>query len=467
MFDARGAINFHRAFRLIVVSFFYGIIMLQAITNASPRDVNGERLSISIIGDHQVGTNAVGIWISSGKVRVSLSNAFDKNFDGAGVVDSILSADDLKSASDVFKKICQRIGGPSSKDLPPDTLNVYSIRCMRNGEMTEHQGRLTDLPRDLAIESFGLYQKLLTDYISSGQVVVKVGASVSAVRREREDFLVTVKFSNAGQYGISMRTPDEWEKNWQERLDIGGRRVGRGDLWKASLVGRRLYNKSDLSIRTEELPMGGRGTFVTIPAGGAVEFKFLVAPDQKIPKGTYKFSVLVVTTMTTEGDAPNLSRVNFSSNSARAPNFTFDTDYPATPNEWKDFEARQREKMSSQSVGPGATVAEPGYYRKVAITGERGQFVRGLSKGEQAPTLDRPFEHWVWDADLALSTRCKPGDSCPRDGLWVARTMRMGSVDADVTHVELERRFRAGEIAPSLTGLEGNVLHHYWQWLGA
>ncbi|WP_230948944.1 hypothetical protein, partial [Burkholderia vietnamiensis] len=88
MFDARGAINFHRAFRLIVVSFFYGIIMLQAITNASPRDVNGERLSISIIGDHQVGTNAVGIWISSGKVRVSLSNAFDKNFDGAGVVEA-------------------------------------------------------------------------------------------------------------------------------------------------------------------------------------------------------------------------------------------------------------------------------------------------------------------------------------------------------------------------------------------
>jgi hypothetical protein len=145
----------------------------------------------------------------------------------------------------------------------------------------------------------------------------------------------------------------------------------------------------------------------------------------------------------------------------------FDHEYPSTPEEWKDYEARQREKMSSQPVRAGAAIAEACYYRKVSASGERGQFVMDLRKGDKAPVLERPFDRWEWEADLARPATCKAGDACPREGLWVARTMRMGSSEGDMTHPEFERRLLAGQVAPDLSTLGGIVPYHYWQWLGA
>ncbi|CAD6546903.1 hypothetical protein LMG27952_04492 [Paraburkholderia hiiakae] len=436
------------------------------IANAKMDDSVVERFSVSILGDHQFGTNSVGVWVESGKIRVNLSNAFDKQFDGAGVIDAQMSNDDIGRASDVFGKLCKASGASPANKLPIDTLNIYSINCMQDGKPIRHQGRLSDLQRDLALEVFDFYQKSLEKYIRNGRAIERIGVTVSEVQREKEDFLVGVTFVNGGQYAISMRTPDQWKAIWQEKLDIGGKRIEGTDEWRASLAGLQIANKAELSIKTENLTMGESGTFVTIPAGGSVTFKFRVRPHGKIPKGTYKFGVLIVTTMTTLGDAPNLSRVNFGSNSEKSPSFTFDTDYPSTPDEWNDYEAHQRQKMSSQPVRPGEAVVEPGYYRNVSASGERGQFVVGLLRGERTATLDRASDRWVWDADLALEARCKPGKPCAREGRWVARTLMMGLGDRDETHPEFERYMRVGEIAPELSSLGGYAPYHYWQWLG-
>ncbi len=436
------------------------------IANAKIDGPDVERFSVSILGDHQFGTNSIGVWVESGKIRVNLSNAFDKQFDGAGVIDAQLSSDDIGRASEVFKKLCKTVGVPPAGDLPPDTLNVYSINCMQDGKSITHQGRLSDLPRDLAFEVFDFYQKSLEKYIKSGRAIERISAMVSEVQREKEDFLVGVTFANGGQYAVSMQTPDQWKAIWQERLDIGGKRIDGGSEWRASLAGLPIVNKAGLSTKAENLAMGESGTFVTIPAGGSVTFKFRATPDGKIPKGTYKFGVLVVATMTTLGDAPNLSRVNFGSNSEKSPSFTFDTDYPSTPDEWKDYEARQREKMSSRPVRPGEAVVEPGYYRAVSASGERGQFVVGLLRSEQAESLGRKSDRWLWDADLAIKVQCKPGEPCPREGRWVARTMASGLRGTDSTHPETERYMLAGQIAPDLGRLGGVVPYHYWYWLG-
>ncbi|MEW9586310.1 hypothetical protein [Paraburkholderia sp. DGU8] len=433
---------------------------------AGGSEINEDAFAVTSTIDHQYGINSVGVYPSTGKIRLGLSDTFGMDFVGAGILDSQLSPDDLKLAKDIHHQLCQAAVEKPPTELQVDPMMNFSLRCVTDGKTEAYQGRLGELPKKLAFLLDDFRKNSLKRYANSGRVIVKYDAAVSDVQRQKDKFLVSIKFTNSGRYPIRMATPDQWNKRGGERLDISGFHTGGNAQWRTDLAGLPVLNKGDYPVEIIALPMDKSITMVTIPEGGTVTYKFLATPAGKVPAGTYEFGALVATDIYADGVFPGMGRVNFVSDRTKPARVTFDTDYPSTPDEWKNYEAHQREKMSSQPVSPGAAVTKPGYYRKVSASGERGQFVVGLMKGEQTPTLDRPFDHWAWDADLALPARCKSSEPCPREGRWVARTMTMGSADADVTHPEFERRMRAGEIAPDLSTLGGMVPYHYWQWLG-
>jgi hypothetical protein len=290
--------------------------------------------------------------------------------------------------------------------------------------------------------------------------------------------LIGVQFINGGQYPISMQTPDQWDERKADRLDVGGARIDAKGEWAASLAGLPVVNKSELSIDTVSLPMGGSGTFVTIAPGSSVTFKFLAMPNGKVPKGTYTFNVLTVTTIETKGDIPNLSRVDFASDLAKSPRVTFERDYPSTPREWRDYEERQRAKMSSFPVKPGEAFAEDGHYRLVSNSGQRSPFVFQFRKDATAPewadVADEQgkafygISQWQWEADISLEDHCFVGRLCPRDGRWILTDTEFNRkmISARVKFSSRdERRFAAGEPMPDPhAGKYGYP--NCWHWLG-
>ncbi|RAR61190.1 hypothetical protein C7401_108126 [Paraburkholderia unamae] len=235
-------------------------------------------------------------------------------------------------------------------------------------------------------------------------------------------------------------------------------------------------NKDDYPVETITT-MGESRTLVTIPAGETVTYKFLSVPAEKIPKGDYEFGALVYTSIYVSGVNGAGGTVNFVSDTRSTP-FTFDTDFPSTPQEWKDYEERQRAKLSEHVTPSGHAVAEDGYYRLISDTGQRSRWVYEFKKG--APSykkeliydskgeafLGRPV--WQWEADLARKTLCSPGEPCPREGRWVGIKFAHRSWTADEYYLYGNRRFQAGETMPPVLGDgDSEVPYAHWKWFGA
>ncbi|NIE65695.1 hypothetical protein [Burkholderia sp. Ax-1719] len=463
--------NFSIVKLLIIIGFIFGIFTMTKILLADETDTHDKSFAITARGDHHAGANGIGVWPLTGQIRIGISNALsstlNNSYDGVGLLDANLSSDEIRIAKDIHDQLCHVSEEKPTTDLQIDPMIDYSVGCVRDGKAVNYQGRLGDLPKKLAFLVDDFYKNSIRKYTPDGRAIVKFDVIISDVQRQTNGFLVSVKFFNSGNYSIKMRTPDQWTKLGGDRLDVSGFRTDGYGEWRADLAGAPVVNKGEYSVDTITQPTGESGTFVTIPAGDSVTYKFLSAPAAKVPQGAYDFGAIVFASINVKGIFGIGGRVNFVSDRTKQAHVMINTDYPSTPKEWKDYEARQREKMSSHRFPPGAVVVESGHYRKVAVSGERGQFVVSLMRGERTPALDQPFSYWVWDADLTLPARCKPGEPCPRDGRWIARTMRIGSTDGDVVHPEFERDMDTGEIAPDLSSLGGMVPYHYWQWYGA
>jgi hypothetical protein len=340
------------------------------------------------------------------------------------------------------------------------------------------------LPIDLWGEANSFFDHVLKTYSRHGQALVRIKSEVDGVTLEKGNFLVSVIFFNAGRYPVSIQTPDEWDKRWFSRLDVTGWSDSGEKKWHADLVGERVVNKQELSTWTMDVPFNRTATFVTVPAGGNVVFKIVAVPDDKTTKWIYKFSALINTQMITgdksgeeiENGRLELGKVNFISSEMRT--FTLDRDWPSTPDEWRDFEARKRAQLSGRIVRPGETFAESGYYQLVSDSGQRSQFVTEFRRGRTAEigadSLDdqgKPFSGrtaWRWEADSALGVRCDPNRPCPRDGHWVAVTRDFGWLDKRYTlYADTKRYFSAGEIMPAKRNAYGDELRYLaWYWLG-
>jgi len=221
-------------------------------------------------------------------------------------------------------------------------------------------------------------------------------------------------------------------------------------------------------------------------------FKIKTSSVDKFTAGTYDFNVGVFMNIEVVGLATNLSRIDFHSNNKEPTSITFDRDYPSTPEEREQWEARHRDAMSSYPVKPGETFAENGLYRAMGLgfSGrQRSLQVKPFKAGDLATTenvkmlmdggnglnINGPVQ-WMWEAtaptpikqysfDMIDDTRqfCAAGSTCPRSGRWLARTLteRLSADEAyryDPTRIVTLRR---GDVMPAG---DGNT---DWEWVGA
>jgi len=433
------------------------------IAAANMKSMDEAGFGISRLGGHDHGTNGIGVWLS-GKVHVGLSDTIDQDFNGVGVIESRLSPDDLKQAKDIQVQLCVASeGGPKNEVEPVEPATVYSVDCVRDGQVKTSQGKTYELPAELCTLVDHFYLRTRNAYMHNGRAIVKLDAKVTSVVPQKENYLISVAFINSGQYPIKMFTPDRWSANFGDQLDVGGSRVEGKDGWNTSLAGLPLVNKSEFP---EEI--------VTIPAGDSVTFKFLTVPEGKVPRGTYQLYALVNTGITGDGVVATMGKVNFRSDTSKPPRVTFDRDYPSTPQEWKDYEARQRAKMSSFPVKPSEAFPEAGHYRLVSNSGQTSRFVFTFRKDAIAPQWDNvQDEHgkelygmlrWQWEADDALHTFCKVGDPCPREGRWISATSDAVGNKTNAVNPRDLRRFVAGELMPDF---QDRGRYYTWYWLGA
>lgn len=445
------------------------------LNKAVAQDVRSNEEGLALVGMpyHEYGGNGIGIWISSGIVRIGLSRTTETKYQGVGLVEAELSPDDMQRAKDIHAQLCKAAVEKLTSDLTVDPEVFYSLRCMQDGKLEAHNGQLREFPKSVAFSAWDFQQSILDKYQSQGRSIVKFDVRVSDVRREKDKFVVAVKFVNSGRYPIKMATPDTWNRLFGQRLAIGGFRVGGDDEWRAELAGQPIVNKGDYPVDTVTV-MGKSITSVTIAPGESVIYRFLAVPDGKVRRGEYKFSALVYSSIHVSGVNGAGGTVNFGSD-GMSPPFTFDADFPSTPQEWKDYEERERGKRAEQGTKPGDKFAEAAHYRLVSDRGQRSRWVYTFIKGEIGvasydekgqPFLGKPV--WKWVGDYSVPACCYPRAPCPRDGRWAGCTFgsRLNTPDEYVIHEE--RSFKAGEIMPPVIGYGGREFPSaHWKWLGA
>lgn len=446
-----------------------------------------ESFSVRYFGGQRYASNGMAVWMS-GRIRMGLSDTVGMNdFKGVGVIETQLSSDDLKEAKDIHRQMCRAIAeNPSTEPQWFGGYSGFSVRCLEQGQIVRRQGDLSRLPQDLSFRAKRFEKTVIYNYRNAERPLVKFDVAVNNVERRGHRFLVSINFINSGRYAVSMKSPDQWREGFPYRLSIGSTRTDGEGEWKADLAGLPLENKAEFSLEEIKMPGGGIDAYLNIPAGHSITLKFLAVPDGKVPRGTYRFSALVDAGLDSDIPYPTLGRVTFTSDPAKSATITFDRDYPSTPEEWNDYEARQRAKLSSQPVAPGQAFTEAGHYRLVSTSGQSSRFVFDFREGAVAPERkDEADEHgkplrgqlsWLWEADLARKTIASPKEPCPREGRWIACDWQMSKCGTEQYRIfpKFAGTYQAGDVLPVvedppiIKGFDG-VVYRYaiWKWVGA
>ncbi|BAO86028.1 hypothetical protein [Caballeronia cordobensis] len=431
----------------------YEVTNMPALTATTPSWSDSEGFSITRLGGHQFGTNGIAVQLS-GKIRVGVSDAIDKEFNGAGVIDNQLSPDDVKLVKKLYAQLCELEGKKSvsrTERIDPPTL--YSVMCIKDGAKNKHRGRLDELPDDLSASLDQFYLKSHRTYMFDGRAIAKLDVKVESVVREKGKFLISIRFTNGGDFPMTTISPNHWSGIWGDSLLwVRGKSLDGSNQSNFDLSGLPLVNMEEFS-----------GETVTIPQRNSVTYKFLVMPSDKVKAGTYSFNALVFMDVGGEGPVASMGKVDFHSDYKNPTKVTIDRDYPSTPEEWKDYEARKAKEVAP--VTPGAAIIEPGFYRAASFQG-RAPFVKELKAGPDSPRFEDSYVKWYWEADTARDVTCQPGEACPREGRWVLRSKDFSfGGKGDRTHPQHERLTRAGESRPVVAVSDVDSKNLYWAWV--
>ncbi|WP_143749370.1 hypothetical protein [Caballeronia arvi] len=315
------------------------------------------------------------------------------------------------------------------------------------------QGKTYDLPSALYSVVDRFYLKTRTKYAEEGYTIAKLDANVEKIERQNKRVLIAVRFSNNGRYPIVLPRPDRWDARTGDRLEIAAQNVSTKETWNVGLAELSLVGAADDST----------ASIVILPRE-SVSVAYLTTPTTKLPAGIYKVDLLVAISASAPDVAPSLGWVDFHSDYKNPTSVTFDSDYPSTPEEWKDYESRKAKEVPP--VAPGAAIVEPGAYRETSAW-ESGAFLVALKQGTVAPAANIKFARWQWTADPTLPVKANPGEACPREGRWLLCSERLYYPDVEArAYSQHERRMRVGEPFPaiSVTGVSDDKL--YWAWQG-
>ncbi|KWE89146.1 hypothetical protein WL80_17355 [Burkholderia ubonensis] len=423
--------------------------------------------SINVYGNNEVS-------VSGDLLSVLIGDSDrNRNISGVGIYEMKLSGENLESARKLAGLLCSPKEPKSDVTLP----DLYGAKC--GDEM--RSSYVTDFSRDVVIKISDLVDKLTNAGVMDGRKVVKLDVSLASIERVRDGFLVSVRFSNSGNYPIKFKTPDKWETRVGKYMDILAVTDSKGGM--SSKIGFALAGQP--LVDPAQFPDGE----VNLAPHSAVVVKIKTSHVQKFTAGTYDLNAGAFMNIEVTGIQSSLVRVDFHSDYKNPTRVTFDHDYPSTPQEREQWEAYQRNRLSYFPVKPGETFAEDGLYRAVrtnASTHRSLQLVP-FKAGDVATTdnvkmlmasasgteLNGPVQ-WLWEGsaptpvkqwsfDMIEATRqfCKPDSECPRSGRWLAR-IHSGSFSGGLYRYDLAGivTVRQGQTMPGRDdGAE-------WEWLG-
>ncbi|MEM5404489.1 hypothetical protein [Paraburkholderia unamae] len=423
---------------------------------------------------NRYGNNEVSVSGDVMTVQIGDSDG-NRNISGVGIYQLKLSNQNLEAATQLAKLLCTPKDPNSDVTLP----NLYGAKC--GGEM--RSSYITDFSRPVVTQIVQLVDSLTNAGVQDGRKLVKLDLSLVSIDREEDGFLVSVRFSNSGEYPIKFKTPDRWDTGMgKDSLGVSDTKSGMSAKFGLGLAGQTLVDPA-------QFPDGE----VNLAPHSVVMLKVKTNKVDKFSAGTYDLYAGAFMRMEAVGIRSSLLYVDFHSDYKNPTRITFDRDYPSTPQEREQWEAMHKAEMSWQPVKPGQTFAEGGLYRAVRTdNGHRGLLLKPFKAGEVATTgrvtmpmqelpgvnIDGPVQ-WVWEAiaptpvkpwsfDMIADTVqfCEPGVECPRSGRWVRRIQSddlygRAPTRYDIASIVTRRR---GERMPKADEDTGST---DWEWVGA
>ncbi|WP_236078549.1 hypothetical protein [Paraburkholderia domus] len=380
---------------------------------------------------NKYGNNEVSV--SGDVLRVQIGDSDgNRNISGVGIYELKLNGENLESARQMAELLCSPKDPKSDVTLP----DLYIAKCgeeMRSSYMT-------DFSRPVAIKIGDLVDKLTNSGILDGRKIVKLDVSLVSIDREKDGFLVSVRFTNGGDYQIRFKTPDKWDARMgKDSLGISDTKSGFSAKFGLGLAGQTLVDPAQFP--------GGE---VNLAPHSAVVLKMKTNKIDKFSAGSYDLYAGAFMSMGVTGIQSSLLYVDFHSDYKNPTRVTFDRDYPSTPEEREQWEATHRQDMSSRPVTPGETFAEDGLYRAVRLA-DNGAYrslqlvpfkvgdvatkdnVKMLMASASGTELNGPVQ-WVWEGSAPTPVKqwsfhitegtehvCQAGTVCSRSGRWLAR----------------------------------------------
>ena len=467
-----------------ILIVFLMILSGSVMANDAGINSNLGRYTLSWSGDQQFGSRLISF---DGERKYRLSIGDTVNYDstsGVGIFELSLQSSDLKSAQQALEALCDK-NIQSGRNEAAGASGRFSVSCIEDGKIIHKSGSLGLVPDDLRKKFYdgtlGLSEKAFQD----GRKILKLDFLTNKIERKDGRFIVSISFKNSGERWIKFKTPDQWANTTvggllgvgpDKKVGSGNALVDAGKVFGFGLSGKNIVN-------VEDFPDG----FVFLKPYESKVIKIEANPDFPGKKGEYEFSGVAFMDIEFEGDdgsASNVEHVDFKPIKTR---ITIDRDYPSTPEEREQWEAKHRADMSFQPVKPGETFPEDGLYRAVqtvaggayrslqlkpfkvgdvATTDSVKMFTESASGAElngpvrwvwagSAPT---PVKQWSRDVIEGTEHTCEPGAVCPRSGRWLARTTtRDWQYSYDLARIVTRSR---GERMP---GDDGTT----WEWLGA
>jgi hypothetical protein len=425
---------------------------------------------------NKYGNNEVSVSGDVLQVQIGDSDG-NRNISGVGIYQLKLNGENLEAAKQMAELLCSPKDPKSDVTLP----DLYGVKC---GEEMR-SSYVTDFSRPVAIKIGELVEKLTNAGVLDGRKLVKLDLSLVSIDRAKDGFLVSVRFTNGGDYPIKFKTPDKWDTRMgKDSLGVSDTKSGMGAKFGLGLAGQTLVDPA-------QFPDGE----VNLAPHSAVDVKVKTNKVDKFSAGTYDLYAGAFMSMEVTGIQSSLLYVDFHSDYKSPTRITFDRDYPSTPQEREQWEAIHRKDMSWWPVKPGETFAEDGLYRAVTlISGVRYRSlqVTPFKVGDVATTenVKMPMENangvningpvqWEWEAtaptpvkqwsfDMIEDTRqfCAVGSTCPRSGRWVAR------INAGSDSLRPEYRHDLSSLVTLLRGqpmpsIKGAGERADWEWVGA
>ncbi|WP_025596638.1 hypothetical protein [Burkholderia sp. WSM2230] len=422
--------------------------------------------SINTYGNNEVS-------VSGDVLRVQIGDSDgSRNISGVGIFELKLDGENLEAARQMAELLCSP-KDPSSDVTLPD---LYGAKC--GGEM--RSSYIRDFSRPVVAKIFDLMNKLKHAGVQDGRKLVKLDVSLTSIHRAEDGFIVSVKFTNDGEYPIKFRTPDKWDTTMgKDSLGVSDTQSGMDAKFGLGLAGQTLVDPA-------QFPDGE----VNLAPHSAVVLKIKTNKIDKFAAGTYDLYAGAFMSMEVTGIQNSLLYVDFHSDYKNPTRVTFDRDYPSTPQEREQWEATHRRDMSWWPVNPGETFAEDGLYRAVRTGYSTYRSLQLVPFKAGAVATTEPVQmlmergngislngavQWLWEAsaptpvkqysfDLIEETRqfCEPGSVCPRSGRWLPRIRQGWQNDYryDFAGVVTVQR---GQTMPTPKHAGGTA---DWEWVG-